>query len=33
MASPAPLIAPREGIIDTVKAAIGGAFLIVGAAR
>lgn len=27
MASPAPLIAPREGIIDAVKAAIGGAFV------
>ena len=27
MASPAPLIAPREGIIDEVKAAIGDAFL------
>ena len=27
MSSPAPLIAPREGIIDEVKAAIGDAFL------
>jgi NADH-quinone oxidoreductase subunit C len=27
MASPAPLIAPREGIIDAVKAAVGGAFV------
>ncbi len=27
MASPAPLIAPRDGIIDAVKAAIGGAFV------
>jgi NADH-quinone oxidoreductase subunit C len=27
MPSPAPLIQPREGIIDEVKAAIGGAFL------
>jgi NADH-quinone oxidoreductase subunit C len=27
MGSPAPRIAPREGIIDEVKAAIGGAFL------
>jgi NADH-quinone oxidoreductase subunit C len=27
MASPAPLIAPREGIIDEVKAAIGDAFV------
>jgi NADH-quinone oxidoreductase subunit C len=27
MTSPAPLVAPREGIIEAVKAAIGGAFL------
>jgi NADH-quinone oxidoreductase subunit C len=27
MASPAPLVQPREGIIDQVKTAIGGAFL------
>jgi NADH-quinone oxidoreductase subunit C len=27
MASPAPLVAPREGIVDAVKAAIGDAFL------
>lgn len=27
MASPAPLVQPREGIIEAVKAAIGGAFL------
>ena len=27
MSSPAPLIAPREGIIDEVKAAIGDAFV------
>jgi NADH-quinone oxidoreductase subunit C len=27
MTSPAPLVQPREGIVDAVKAAIGGAFL------
>jgi NADH-quinone oxidoreductase subunit C len=27
MASPAPLVQPREGIVEAVKAAIGGAFL------
>src|SRR5678816_93553 len=27
MTSPAPLVAPREGIIDAVKAALGSAFL------
>ncbi len=27
MASPAPLIAPRDGIVDEIRAAIGGAFL------